>query len=278
MSTETQQPNDLYEAGWKARLVDDRFRAAHELFLRSLEAAWRQGDRQAGARALLALGNNLLWYCPPELENSELTSIDDLFEEALEICRQAEDESGVARSLRALDRVDESLEICRRIADRSGIVRALARQAILAAVAKGKHRVTAPQHATSAVELARTLNDPELLAEALHAAAVCWPEEESGFRRQLFLEAAKIYGEIKYVRDAATALSFCALIACDDDLELQERLYEQAAELWHSLERYESEKNCVLSIAELAEKRNDTRRAVELRERASQLEGLPEPD
>jgi hypothetical protein len=275
MSTEAQLPIDLYEAGRRARLIDDRYRNAHDLFVRSLEAAWLQDDRRTGARALLALANNLVCYCPAEIENLDLESTDDLCMEALALFQQVGDESGVADCLRALDRIEESLEVCRRIKYQPGIVQGLARQAILSGLSG---RVGASEDALAAVELARELDEPRLLADALRTAAICLPQEETSFSRQLWLEAASIYRELNLAGNCAAAKRSCAFLACDDDPDLQERLLEEAGDLWHSLERYESERICLERIAELADNRGDTVRAAQCRERTAFLDSLSEPD
>jgi hypothetical protein len=206
---ELTDPQELLEAGWRARFVDDRHDIAHDLILRSLELARSRQDKRATAKALLALSKNLLWYCPQEIEESDL-SLDRLCEDALELFRAIGDESGVAASLRALARYSESLAICRRINDQQGVILSLYRLQDMAALQE-------------AVSLARQLGDNELLADVLKTAGICWESDDCS-RRTVLLEAAELYDKLQYRRNCAESLTICALTACGDDAVLKQRL------------------------------------------------------
>ena len=201
---ETSGPNELLNAGWRARRLDDRPDLAHDFFSRSLEVARFRHDAAAAARALLALSNNLLWYCPKEVDESDLT-LDTLCEEASELFREVGDESGIAACLRETGKFDESLAICQRINDQAGVIRSLRRLTALAAC-HNRHQ-EASASCTKAILLARELGDKELLASVLNMTAICWHDDDV-FRQSVLLEAAELIPSVGSRPDEAVLNRF----------------------------------------------------------------------
>jgi hypothetical protein len=271
--TELSDSDELLDAGWRARDLDDRHDLAHDFFSRSLELARSQHNAATAAKALLALANNLLWYCPKEIDESDLT-VDALCEEASELFREVGDESGIAACLRGLWKFDESLAICQRINDQVGIVRSLERQAVLAA-SHNQHRESS-ELCTQALTLARELENKEVLADVLKTIGICWHDDDR-LRRSALLEASGLYGELGHRRDRAESLQICAMLACDDDLASKQRLLEDSCAIWHDLGRYEMEAICLDSLVDVAEERGDQATAAELRKRSEAVAKLPEP-
>lgn len=270
--TEQSDPFELLDAGWRARRLDDRPDLAHGFFSRSLELARSQHNPAAAAKALLALCNNLLWYCPKEIEESDL-NLDDLCEEASELFRQVGDESGIAACLRELWKFDESLAICQRIGDQVGVIRSMERLATWAA--SREHPQEASDLCTKAIALARDLDNKEVLADALKTAGICWRDDDRR-RRSALLEAAELYREIGHRRDRAGSLQICAVLTCDDDLGLKEQLLKDSRTVWHDLGRYSAEAICLDSLADVAEERGDQVMAAQLRKRSEAVAKLPE--
>lgn len=272
--TELSNPDELLDAGWRARQLDDRHDLAHDLFTASLEVSHSQHNPAAAARALLALSSNLMWFCPREIEESDLT-VDDLVEEAMQLFRTCGDESGVAKCLRGLGRHEESLAICQRIDDRKGMVRCMDRIAISGAAVG--FRDQADDRCGEAIRLAREIGDYELLADVLHTAGICWQGDDAR-RRSAFVEAARLYRELGYRRGCAECLLTCAVLVCDDDLDLKEDLLEDARDIWTELGRYSTAAICLDRLADVAAERGDAAKAIELRQRSEEVAKLREPN
>ncbi len=269
--SELSEPDALLVAGWRARQLDDRHDLAHGFFTRGLELARSQHNPVAAAKALLALSNNLLWYCPKEIDESDLTG-DGLCEEALKLFREAGDESGVAASLRALSRFDESLAICQRINDQVGVILNLERRAVHVAIGNNPQ---ARDLCKQAIARARELGDKQVLADVLTTTGICWRDEDR-FRRAVLVEAAQLYGELGHGRRRAEAIQICAMLACDDDLSLKEQLWNDACAIWHALGRYGMEAACLDTLSGIAEERGDQITATQLRKRSEAVAKLPE--
>jgi tetratricopeptide (TPR) repeat protein len=272
--TEISDPDKLLDAGWRARRLDDRHDLAHDFFSRSLESARSQHNAAAAAKALLALATNLMWYCPKEIDESDLT-VDALCEEASELFREVGDESGIAACLRGIWKFDDSLAICQRINDQAGIIRSLERLAVLAA-SHDRHQ-EAGELCTRAIMLARELGDKEVLASVLNATGICWQNDDV-FRRSVLLEAAELFRVLGHRRSFAESLQICATLACDGDMALKEQLLEDARAIWHELGRFTTEAICLDSLADVAEERGDEGMAAELRKRSDAVGKLPEPN
>jgi tetratricopeptide (TPR) repeat protein len=267
-------PQALLDAAWRARLVDDRFKLAHELIVASLEAARAQHDQRGIGNALLALSSNLLWYCPKEIEESDL-SLDQLSDEALQMFREVGDEGGVAACLRQQFKFEESLAICQRTNNQPGLVRTLERLGCIAASRQDANKTV--EYLKEALKVARDLNDDEILADVLKTTGICWPDDATLCRNAL-LEAAELYRQLGHRRDCAASLMICAQLTCDDDAPLKRQCLESACALWHDLERHEMERICLDLLAEMAGDRGDHVIARELRNRGEALRNLPEPD
>ncbi len=257
-------PKELYEMAWRAR-YDNRFDLAHELFMKSLTCARQRDDKHAIGNVLLALSNNLLWHSPPE--TLEWDDCDAMVAEAMECFRQIGDERGIAKCLRAQSQYDESLEICRRIDDRGGVVDSLLGLASWNCFAKESEKMIA--QCDEALAIARALENKEVLADVLRAVGI--HRSDAADRREIFLEAVRLYRELDQRRPCAETLMICAAICCDDDQDLAEQLWQDARSLWQVLREPGNEATCLDHLADIAAARADQQRADTLRAQSREL-------
>lgn len=198
-------------AGWNIRMIKDRHDVAHLLFSAAWAVARAQNDSRSAGTALLALSDNLMWYCPPEIAASGV-SAEQFWNEALTFFRAAGDESGVAAALREMGKCEESLEICRRIDDRIGIVQSLERVAVLAA-SRGEI-ARARSLLDEALMLARQSGNSRLLASILQSIGAR-VHDDADYRNSALLEAAELYGRLKYNRSRARVLEMLAAVGSE---------------------------------------------------------------
>jgi tetratricopeptide (TPR) repeat protein len=237
-NNESTSPQQLLDAGWRARYVDSQFEMAQDFFARSLELARRQNDKRAIGHALLALYRNLIW-CSREVQDAYVDP-EQICQGALDLFRAIGDESGVAASLRARGDYAESLEIYRRINDQRGIALCLERLMCVAA-ASNADRVRDLHD--EALPIARQLDDKHVLATVLSTIGICWRDDDQLYRRAVLLEAADLYRKLDYLYNCSQSLQVCAGLSFDeddhalsaDDRLLKERLLEEARLIRHDI-------------------------------------------
>ncbi|MGE0755845.1 MAG: hypothetical protein AB7O38_02450 [Pirellulaceae bacterium] len=214
-------PQTLIKQGWKASR-QERPDIAHHFFVAAAASARKTKDTSALGRALTALADNAFHYFPDA--TADLFYIrETLSHHAEGLLRSAGDGKGLAESLRVKasivpgakgrELLEESFRICQRLGDPKDVVRSLERLGTHVGLYGNAPEAQAIKR--QAIDIARVLNDQELIADLLFSLAIKYDGSQNE-RQAVLDEAQLIYGKLGRKSDQARCLLFCAELACGD--------------------------------------------------------------
>ncbi len=264
----SQAAETLLEEGWEAR-EEDREELAHELFVRSLEAAERAGDTKSIAHALYSLADNALHFWPGG-EDEPFAVRRKLCRDALALYREIDDGQGIVKCLNLLAPtcptdecsrlLDESLELARRLNYSEGIVIALIAQTVIFHGANdSQSRLSI---VSEAVAIARQCNTDSPLVRALLTLALMVDGHEA--RRAAYEEVHALCRRNGWKTRLLYGLITCAGSACDDVPDHRERYANEALELARELGNTVSESSALWNLSEVARARGNEGFAADL--------------
>jgi tetratricopeptide (TPR) repeat protein len=259
----------LLECGWKAREVNQPERA-HYFFVNSLNMAQDQKDRRIEAKALLALADNALHYCPEDDPNA-WDCRDWYSRRSLEIFREIGDRVGIADSLamlacqveyqESIRLLEESIAISREIDYAKGMVVGLVR--LGCQISLNGNTEQGCQFIREALKISRHKEVNKLIAYALRSLAMITSNITE--KIESFEEAIAIYRHLGLKYQLAETLLFAgSRLSMEENFKNEEPLLENALIIYRELGDVHGESLCLKQLASIARKHGDDARALAL--------------
>jgi tetratricopeptide (TPR) repeat protein len=262
--------SDGYEAREKARLE-----AAHTNFAMSLAEAREAGDKALMGRALVALAD-LAFHFNPYPGRSPFELRKDLAEEALALFQQIGDKAGEIRARRVLasvcggrkplEQLRRSLELAEELGDKKAVADTLERMgATIALTSKPK----ALGYKEKALAIYQEIGDKAGEAQAHFSLAVQFMVDDLARMRKHGQTALALYRELGREERVAEMLMF--FTSDEMPLEEQEANWTETREICRRLRIDIWEASALDRLAEIAEERGDSERAVALRSESAAI-------